>query len=90
MTHQLPLATIVEKYSELHFMEGVVELALCTSSHRDPQNLGLHFYKSGQPPDDVLGQKAFMERWVWSLGVVTGCDQLLYSLCYKAILTFVC
>ncbi len=73
MTHQLPLATIVEKYSELHFMEGVVELALCTSSHRDPQNLGLHFYKSGQPPDDVLGQKAFMERWVWSLGVTNYC-----------------
>ncbi len=43
-------------------MEGVVELALCSSSHKDPQNLGLHFYKSGQPPDDVLGQKAFMER----------------------------
>ncbi|XP_064386411.1 nuclear pore complex protein Nup155-like isoform X2 [Halichondria panicea] len=62
VTHQLPLATIVELYSELHFMEGVVELALCSANHKDPQNLGLHFYKSGQPPDDVMGQRAFMER----------------------------
>ncbi len=62
----MPLATIVEQYSELHYMEGVVELALCSANHKDPQNLGLHFYKSGQPPDDVMGQRAFMERLVWS------------------------
>lgn len=41
-----------------------MELSLCTAGHRDPQKLGLHYYKSGQPQDDVAGQKAFMERWV--------------------------
>ena len=65
MTHQLPLSAIVEQYSELHYTEGVVELALCSARHKDPQNLALHFYKSGQPQDDIMGQRAFVERWVW-------------------------
>ena len=49
-------------YANLHYHEGIVELVLSSAHQADPQNLGLHFYKSNQPPDDVVGQGAFMER----------------------------
>ena len=35
---------------------------LSSAAQIDPQNLGLHFYKSNQPPADVVGQGVFMER----------------------------
>ena len=41
-----------------------MELCLCTARHKDPKNLGLHFYKSGQPSDDSAGHKAFFERYI--------------------------
>jgi hypothetical protein len=39
-----------------------VELVLSSAAQVDPQNLGLHYYKSNQPPADVVGQGIFMER----------------------------
>ena len=39
-----------------------MELVLSSASQIDPQNLGLHYYKSNQPPADVVGQGVFMER----------------------------
>ena len=35
---------------------------LSSAAQSDPQNLGLHYYKSNQPPADVVGQGMFMER----------------------------
>lgn len=59
---QLSLKEVCCRYQALHYLEGVIELCLCTAQRRDPQNLGLHFYKSGQPTDDTAGKKAFFER----------------------------
>ena len=39
-----------------------MELVLSSAAQIDPQNLGLHYYKSNQPPADVIGQGVFMER----------------------------
>ena len=50
------------KFVNLHYHEGIVELVLSSAVQADPQNLGLHYYKSNQPPGDVLGRGAFMER----------------------------
>ena len=49
-----------------------MELSLCAAGHKDPQRLGLHYYKSGQLPEDLAGQKAFLERCVHSLEVLDG------------------
>ena len=35
---------------------------LSSAAQIDPQNLGLHYYKSNQPPADLIGQGVFMER----------------------------
>ena len=51
-----------EQYRSLRYYEGIVELALCAASQRDPQNLAIHFYKSGQPLGDTSGQQALSER----------------------------
>ena len=53
---------VCESYDNLHYYEGIVELVLSSAAQVDPQNLGLHYYKSNQPPGDVVGQAAFMER----------------------------
>ena len=29
----------------------------------DPQGLALHYYKNGQPRDDIVGQTAFLDRY---------------------------
>lgn len=72
VTHQIALPSVCDKYRALRYYEGVVELSLCAAGHKDPQRLGLHFYKSGQPPEDLAGQKAFLERCVHSLEVLDG------------------
>lgn len=50
--------------SVVRFYEGVVELCLTASDKKDPQKLGPHFYKNGEPEDDAVGQQAFQERCV--------------------------
>ena len=40
-----------------------MELALCAAGAKDRKNLAVHFYKSGQPQQDVNGQTAYIERF---------------------------
>lgn len=51
----------------VRFYEGVVELSLTAAEKKDPQGLGLHFYKNGEPEEDVVGLQAFQERQVFIL-----------------------
>ena len=44
------------------FYDGVVDLCLSAAAKRDPQNLALHYYKNGEPPEDVQGKTVFMAR----------------------------
>ena len=46
-----------------HF-EGIVELALCVASKTDPHGVGLHYYKSGMPRDDIRGKEIYLLRCV--------------------------
>lgn len=46
----------------VRFYEGVVELCLTAADKKDPQRLGPHFYKNGEPEEDAVGQQAFQER----------------------------
>ena len=62
MSLQLDLRGVCSRYQFLQYLEGVVELSLSTAKQHDPQNLGLHFYKSGQPGDDSAGKRAFIDR----------------------------
>ena len=49
----------------VRFYEGVVDLCLDAASKADPQELALHFYKSGKPGVDVQGQHVFIARLVY-------------------------
>lgn len=51
----------------MRFYEGVVELSLTAAEKKDPQGLGLHFYKNGEPEEDVVGLQAFQERQVFRI-----------------------
>lgn len=51
----------------VRFYEGVVELSLTAAEKKDPQGLGLHFYKNGEPEEDVVGLQAFQERQVFRI-----------------------
>lgn len=48
----------------VRFYEGVVELCLTAADKKDPQKLGPHFYRNGEPEEDSTGQQAFQERSV--------------------------
>ncbi|XP_038589686.1 nuclear pore complex protein Nup155 [Micropterus salmoides] len=56
----LPL--VCSQYRQVRFYEGVLELCLSAADKKDPQRLGPHFYKNGEPEDDRVGQQAFQER----------------------------
>lgn len=53
---------IVSKRLLVRFYEGVLELCLTAADKKDPQRLGPHFYKNGEPEEDRVGQQAFQER----------------------------
>lgn len=57
----------------MRFYEGVVELSLTAAEKKDPQGLGLHFYKNGEPEEDVVGLQAFQERQVFRILYYMGC-----------------
>lgn len=42
-----------------------MELSLTAAEKKDPQGLGLHFYKHGEPEEDIVGLQAFQERQVY-------------------------
>uniref|UniRef100_A0A665VFN3 Nuclear pore complex protein Nup155 n=1 Tax=Echeneis naucrates TaxID=173247 RepID=A0A665VFN3_ECHNA len=56
----LPL--VCSQYRQVRFYEGVLELCLTAADKKDPQRLGPHFYKNGEPEEDRTGQQAFQER----------------------------
>lgn len=59
----------------MRFYEGVVELSLTAAEKKDPQGLGLHFYKNGEPEEDVVGLQAFQERQVCRIICVLSLEQ---------------
>uniref|UniRef100_A0A8C6YMQ4 Nucleoporin 155 n=1 Tax=Nothoprocta perdicaria TaxID=30464 RepID=A0A8C6YMQ4_NOTPE len=62
ISNQLDLANVCAQYRQVRFYEGVVELCLTAAEKKDPQGLGLHFHKNGEPEEDVVGFQAFQER----------------------------
>ncbi|KAI1240157.1 hypothetical protein IHE44_0011610 [Lamprotornis superbus] len=53
ISNQVDLANVCAQYRQVRFYEGVVELSLTAAEKKDPQGLGLHFYKNGEPEEDV-------------------------------------
>uniref|UniRef100_A0A8C9FXP4 Nucleoporin Nup133/Nup155-like C-terminal domain-containing protein n=1 Tax=Pavo cristatus TaxID=9049 RepID=A0A8C9FXP4_PAVCR len=62
ISNQVDLANVCAQYRQVRFYEGVVELSLTAAEKKDPQGLGLHFYKNGEPEEDAVGLQAFQER----------------------------
>ncbi|XP_003504041.1 nuclear pore complex protein Nup155 [Cricetulus griseus] len=62
ISNQVDLPSVCAQYRQVRFYEGVVELSLTAAEKKDPQGLGLHFYKHGEPEDDVVGLQTFQER----------------------------
>uniref|UniRef100_A0A8C5EGR8 Nuclear pore complex protein Nup155 n=1 Tax=Gouania willdenowi TaxID=441366 RepID=A0A8C5EGR8_GOUWI len=56
------LPMVCSQYRQVRFFEGVLELCLTAADKKDPQRLGPHFYKNGEPEEDKVGQQAFQER----------------------------
>ncbi|NXI15767.1 NU155 protein, partial [Irena cyanogastra] len=67
ISNQVDLANVCAQYRQVRFYEGVVELSLTAAEKKDPQGLGLHFYKNGEPEEDVVGLQAFQERQVFRI-----------------------
>ncbi|NXF88358.1 NU155 protein, partial [Eubucco bourcierii] len=65
ISNQVDLANVCAQYRQVRFYEGVVELSLTAAEKKDPQGLGLHFYKNGEPEEDIVGLQAFQERQVF-------------------------
>uniref|UniRef100_A0A8C3YBW3 Nucleoporin 155 n=1 Tax=Catagonus wagneri TaxID=51154 RepID=A0A8C3YBW3_9CETA len=62
ISNQVDLPNVCAQYRQVRFYEGVVELSLTAAEKKDPQGLGLHFYKHGEPEEDIVGLQAFQER----------------------------
>ncbi|XP_040833408.1 nuclear pore complex protein Nup155 isoform X2 [Ochotona curzoniae] len=62
ISSQVDLSSVCAQYRQVRFYEGVVELSLTAAEKKDPQGLGLHFYKHGEPEEDIVGLQAFQER----------------------------
>uniref|UniRef100_A0A667YWM0 Nuclear pore complex protein Nup155 n=1 Tax=Myripristis murdjan TaxID=586833 RepID=A0A667YWM0_9TELE len=62
ISHHTDLPHVCSQYRQVRFYEGVLELCLTAADKKDPQRLGPHFYKNGEPEEDRVGQQAFQER----------------------------
>ncbi|KAF6357331.1 nucleoporin 155 [Rhinolophus ferrumequinum] len=62
ISNQVDLSNVCAQYRQVRFYEGVVELSLTAAEKKDPQGLGLHFYKHGEPEEDIVGLQSFQDR----------------------------
>ncbi|XP_075040329.1 nuclear pore complex protein Nup155 [Mixophyes fleayi] len=62
ISQQVDLPNVCGQYRQVRFYEGVVELCLTAAEKKDPQGLGLHFHKHGEPEEDSAGLQAFQDR----------------------------
>ena len=62
ITGHLNLPAICNQFAAVRFYWGIVDLALCAATKRDPQGFALHYYKSGEPQEDSQGFYAFRAR----------------------------
>jgi len=44
------------------FYKGVIELCAAVANKVDPEEYGIHYYKSGEPTDDRDGYAAYISR----------------------------
>ncbi|XP_016110935.1 nuclear pore complex protein Nup155-like [Sinocyclocheilus grahami] len=62
ISHHTDLPLVCSQYRQVRFYEGVLELCLTAADKKDPQKLGLHFYRNGEPEEDSSGLQAFQQR----------------------------
>ncbi|XP_018603651.1 nuclear pore complex protein Nup155 isoform X2 [Scleropages formosus] len=62
ISHHTDLPLVCAQYRQVRFYEGVLDLCLTAADKKDPQRLGPHFYRNGEPEEDAAGQQAFQER----------------------------
>ncbi|KAK3089178.1 hypothetical protein FSP39_001520 [Pinctada imbricata] len=55
-------SVVCNQLAGVHYYEGIVDLCLTLANKRDPQKLALHYYRSGEPAEDVQGLAAYMSR----------------------------
>jgi hypothetical protein len=56
------LTQVCEALQTAGCYEAVFELCLTAVEKRDPQNIGLHYYRKSEPPEDIQGQNYFNLR----------------------------
>jgi len=59
---KLNLDILVSHLVAVHSYIGALEICLASASKRAPQGLALHYYKNGEPPEDLQGSQAFVTR----------------------------
>ncbi|XP_060081127.1 nuclear pore complex protein Nup155-like [Ylistrum balloti] len=62
VSQPLQLTVVCSQFANVHYYDGIVDLCLTLAHKRDPQHLALHFYRSGEPPEDLQGMSAYMSR----------------------------
>uniref|UniRef100_A0A2C9M6L4 Nucleoporin Nup133/Nup155-like N-terminal domain-containing protein n=1 Tax=Biomphalaria glabrata TaxID=6526 RepID=A0A2C9M6L4_BIOGL len=58
----LNLGAICPQLAEMRYYLGIVEIGLNEARKTDPQQLAIHFYQNGEPPEDSLGMQAYLSR----------------------------
>jgi len=58
----LRLDILVSHLTAVHAYTAVVEICLAAAAKKDPQGLALHFYTTGENPDDSAGLGAYRAR----------------------------
>ncbi len=64
---RINLDVLVSHLTAVHYYDGAVEIALAAAAKRDPQGLGLHYYKNGEPVDDHQGLQAKKHHYIFRL-----------------------
>ena len=62
VTIPLQLPAVCKQFVGVSFFEGIIELTLAVAAKCDPHNLALHYYQSGEPPEDLQGMQVYMQR----------------------------
>ncbi|XP_017059277.1 nuclear pore complex protein Nup154 [Drosophila ficusphila] len=80
----LPLHSICQQFISADFYEGVIELSAVCASKSDPEEVGVHFYNNGEPPEDREGYTCFATRMTYYKEVQLMLDHIYQTACNKS------
>ena len=78
VSQQVNLPLVCDKYYQMHFFNGIVDLCLSAAQKLDPDNRAKSYVDNGKPPTDTRGKSLVIYVCISTYGINFIVDNLIF------------